>query len=44
MKAAEKVIITTAVTGSVNVPSQSPHLPLSAKEVADSAVGAVEAG
>ncbi|AZM58230.1 MULTISPECIES: 3-keto-5-aminohexanoate cleavage protein [unclassified Streptomyces] len=44
MKAAEKVIITTAVTGSVNVPSQSPHLPLSAKEVADSAIGAVEAG
>lgn len=44
MRAAEKVIITTAVTGSVNVPSQSPHLPLSADEVAESALGAVAAG
>ncbi|MDQ0791138.1 3-keto-5-aminohexanoate cleavage protein [Streptomyces sp. B3I8] len=44
MKVAEKVIISTAVTGSVNVPSQSPYLPLSAEEVADSAIGAVEAG
>jgi uncharacterized protein (DUF849 family) len=44
MRAAEKVIITTAVTGSVNVPSQSPHLPLSADQVADAAVEAVAAG
>ncbi|GHF50133.1 uncharacterized protein (DUF849 family) [Amycolatopsis bartoniae] len=44
MRAAEKVIITTAVTGSVNVPSQSPYLPLSADEVAESALEAVEAG
>ncbi|MBW0105130.1 3-keto-5-aminohexanoate cleavage protein [Pseudonocardia sp. KRD291] len=44
MRAAEKVIITTAVTGSVNVPSQSPYLPLSADEVADAAIGAAEAG
>lgn len=44
MRAAEKVIITTAVTGSVNVPSQSPHLPLTADEVADAALGAIEAG
>ncbi|MEU5517996.1 3-keto-5-aminohexanoate cleavage protein [Streptomyces griseoaurantiacus] len=44
MRKAEKVIITTAVTGSVHVPSQSPHLPLSAAEVAESALGAVEAG
>jgi len=44
MKVAEKVVISTAVTGSVNVPSQSPYLPLSAEEVADSAIGAVEAG
>jgi len=44
MRAAEKVIITTAVTGSVNVPSQSPYLPLSAAEVVQAAVEAVEAG
>jgi uncharacterized protein (DUF849 family) len=44
MRAADKVIITTAVTGSVNVPSQSPYLPLSADEVATAAIEAVEAG
>jgi len=44
MRVAEKVIITTAVTGSVNVPSQSPYLPLSPEEVVEAAVGAVEAG
>jgi uncharacterized protein (DUF849 family) len=44
MRTAEKVIITTAITGSVNIPSQSPYLPLSADEVADAALEAVEAG
>lgn len=44
MRPAEKVIITTAVTGSVNVPSQSPYLPLSAEQVAEAALGAVAAG
>jgi uncharacterized protein (DUF849 family) len=44
MRKAEKVIITTAVTGSVNIPSQSPYLPLSAKEVVEAAIGAAEAG
>lgn len=44
MRPAEKVIITTAVTGSVNTPSQSPYLPLSADQVVDAAVGAVAAG
>ncbi|MCC3274538.1 MULTISPECIES: 3-keto-5-aminohexanoate cleavage protein [unclassified Arthrobacter] len=44
MRQAEKVIITTAVTGSVNIPSQSPHLPLSAEEVVASALGAAAAG
>jgi uncharacterized protein (DUF849 family) len=44
MRTAEKVIITTAVTGSVHLPSQSPYLPLSADEVADAALAAVEAG
>ncbi|WP_285026839.1 3-keto-5-aminohexanoate cleavage protein [Plantibacter sp. ME-Dv--P-122b] len=44
MRAAEQVIISTAVTGSVNVPSQSDHLPLSADQVVASALEAVEAG
>jgi uncharacterized protein (DUF849 family) len=44
MRTADKVIITTAITGSVNIPSQSPYLPLSADEVADAALEAVEAG
>jgi uncharacterized protein (DUF849 family) len=44
MRPAEKVVITTAITGSVNIPSQSPYLPLSAGEVADAALEAVEAG
>jgi uncharacterized protein (DUF849 family) len=44
MRAAERVIITTAVTGSVNVPSQSPYLPLSADQVVEDALAAIEAG
>ena len=44
MRAAEKVIISTAVTGSVNVPSQSDYIPLSADEVVASSLEAVEAG
>jgi uncharacterized protein (DUF849 family) len=44
MRVAERVIITTAVTGSVNVPSQSPYLPLSAEQVAEAAIEAAEAG
>jgi uncharacterized protein (DUF849 family) len=44
MRRAEQVIITTAVTGSVNVPSQSPYLPLSADQVVAAALGAVDAG
>ncbi len=44
MRTAEKVIITTAVTGSVNIPSQSPYLPLSADQVADAALESIAAG
>jgi uncharacterized protein (DUF849 family) len=44
MQAADTVIITTAITGSVNIPSQSPYLPLSADEVAEAAIEAIEAG
>lgn len=39
-----KVIITCAVTGAIHTPSMSPHLPVTADEIADAAVGAAEAG
>lgn len=39
-----KVIITCAVTGAIHTPSMSPHLPVTAAEIADAAVGAAEAG
>ncbi len=41
---APKVIISTAVTGSVNVPSQSDYLPLGPEQVVEAAVGAAKAG
>ena len=44
MAQSRKVIITCAVTGSIHTPSMSPYLPISAKEIADAAVGAAEAG
>lgn len=39
-----KVIITCAVTGAIHTPTMSPHLPITATEICDAAVGAVEAG
>ncbi|MGO4725500.1 MULTISPECIES: 3-keto-5-aminohexanoate cleavage protein [unclassified Inquilinus] len=39
-----KVIITCAVTGSIHTPSMSPHLPVTAQQIADAAVEAAEAG
>jgi uncharacterized protein (DUF849 family) len=44
VRIAEKVIITTAVTGSVNVPSQSDHLPLTADQVVEAALESAAAG
>ncbi len=44
MTAQGKVIITCAVTGAIHTPSMSPHLPVSASEVSDAALGAIEAG
>jgi uncharacterized protein (DUF849 family) len=44
MTNSKKVIITCAVTGSIHTPSMSPHLPITAEEIADAAVGAAEAG
>ncbi len=39
-----KVIITCAVTGSIHTPSMSPHLPVTAEEIAEAAIGAAGAG
>jgi len=39
-----KVIISCAVTGSIHVPSVSPHIPIAPEQIATSAIGAAEAG
>jgi uncharacterized protein (DUF849 family) len=44
MMASNKVIISCAVTGSIHTPSMSPYLPVTAAEIAESALGAAEAG
>ena len=44
MSKSRKVIITCAITGSIHTPSMSPHLPVTASEIADAAIGAAEAG
>jgi len=38
------VIITCAVTGAIHTPSMSPHLPVTATEIAAEAIAAAEAG
>jgi len=42
--AADRVIVTCAVTGSIHVPALSPHLPITPDEIAAGAIGAAEAG
>ena len=39
-----KVIISCAITGSIHTPSMSPYLPVTAAEIAESALSAAEAG
>lgn len=39
-----KIIISCAVTGSIHTPSMSPHLPVTAAQIAESALGAAAAG
>ncbi len=39
-----KVMITCAVTGAIHTPTMSPHLPITAAEIAEAAIGAHEAG
>ncbi len=43
-KSARKVIVTCAVTGGIHTPSMSPHLPVTADEIAAQAIEAAEAG
>src|ERR1700692_2848257 len=40
---APKVIISCAITGSIHTPSMSPHLPVTAAEIAESALAAAQA-
>lgn len=40
----KKVILTCAITGSIHTPSMSPHLPVTADEIAREAIAAAEAG
>lgn len=40
----KKVIITCAVTGAIHTPTMSPHLPITAEEIAFEAIAASEAG
>ena len=42
--ASHKVIISCAVTGSIHTPSMSPYLPITAQQIAQSALEAAEAG
>ena len=42
--ATRKVIITCAVTGSIHTPSMSPHLPVTAEQIAQNSLDAVRAG
>lgn len=43
-KSGRKAIITCAVTGSIHTPTMSEHLPLTPAQIAESALGAAEAG
>jgi len=38
------IIISCAITGSIHVPSQSPHLPFASQDIAAQAIGAAQAG
>jgi uncharacterized protein (DUF849 family) len=40
----QKVIVSCAVTGSIHVPSLTPHLPVTPDQIAESAIDAIEAG
>ena len=41
--AQEKIIITCAVTGAIHTPTMSAYLPITADEIAETAIGAAKA-
>jgi len=44
MRKSKKVIVSCAVTGSIHTPTMSPHLPITADQIASEAIAAAEAG
>ncbi|BCH23460.1 3-keto-5-aminohexanoate cleavage protein [Mesorhizobium sp. L-8-10] len=44
MRKSRKVIVSCAVTGSIHTPTMSPHLPVTADQIASEAIAAAEAG
>jgi len=44
MPESSKVIISCAITGAIHTPSMSPYLPVTPEQIAESAIGAAEAG
>jgi uncharacterized protein (DUF849 family) len=44
MRKAKKVIVSCAITGSIHTPTMSPHLPVTADQIAAEAIAAAEAG
>ncbi|AXG10367.1 BKACE family enzyme [Haloplanus rubicundus] len=44
MRQFDKTIISCAVTGAIHTPTMSPHLPITAEEIAEEAIAAAEAG
>ncbi|MFB6113424.1 MAG: 3-keto-5-aminohexanoate cleavage protein [Halodesulfurarchaeum sp.] len=44
MRTLEKAIVTSAITGSIHVPTMSPYLPVTPEEIAEEAIAAGEAG
>jgi uncharacterized protein (DUF849 family) len=44
MRKADKVIVTCAITGSIHTPSMSPYLPITPRQIAESAIAAADAG
>jgi uncharacterized protein (DUF849 family) len=44
VRKAQKIILTCAPTGSIHTPSMSPHLPITANQIAQAAIEAADAG
>jgi uncharacterized protein (DUF849 family) len=44
MRKREKVIVSCAITGAIHTPTMTPHLPVTPQQIAESAIGAAQAG